>query len=72
MAHLLDDEYLKPFENAVRGRARRAEDRVRELTQGKCPLADWANAHNYFGLRKEKVEGEGEGGATSVTLCKPK
>ena len=61
MAHLLDDEYLKPFENAVRGRARRAEDRVRELTQGKCPLADWANAHNYFGLRKEKVEGEGEG-----------
>ena len=59
MAHLLDDEYLKPFENAVRGRARRAEDRVRELTQGKCPLADWANAHNYFGLRKEKVEGRG-------------
>ena len=59
MAHLLDDEYLKPFENAVRGRARRAEDRVRELTQGKCPLADWANAHNYFGLHKVKAEGRG-------------
>ena len=60
MAHLLDDEYLKPYEAAIRGRARRAADRARELTLGKCSLADWANAHNYYGLRKENVEGEGE------------
>ena len=60
MAHLLDDEYLKPFESAIRGRAQRAADRAAELTQGKCALADWANAHNYYGLRKVKVEGEGE------------
>ena len=60
MAHLLDDGYLGPFEAAIRGRAQRAADRMRELTQGKCSLADWANAHNYYGLRKVKVEGEGE------------
>ena len=57
---LLDDPYLKPFEDAIRGRARRAADRAAELTAGKCSLADWANAHNYYGLRKVKVEGEGE------------
>ena len=60
MAHLLDDGYLKPFEAAIRGRAQRAADRMRELTQGKCSLADWANAHNYYGLHKVEVEGEGE------------
>ena len=54
MAHLLDDGYLKPFEAAIRGRAQRAADRAQELTQGKCSLADWANAHNYYGLHKEK------------------
>ena len=60
MAHLLDDGYLKPFEAAIRGRAQRAADRMQELTQGKCSLADWANAHNYYGLHKVKVRGEGE------------
>ena len=51
MAHLLDDAYLRPFEAAIRGRARRAEDRIRELTGGQS-LVDWANAHNYFGLHR--------------------
>ena len=60
MPHLLDDEYLKPYEDAIRGRAQRAADRANELTQGKRSLADWANAHNYYGLRKVKIEGEGE------------
>ena len=55
MAHLLDDEYLKPFEGAIRGRAQRAIDRMRELTGGKESLADWANAHNYFGLHLESI-----------------
>ena len=58
MAHLLDDEYLKPYEAAIRGRARRAADRARELTLGKCSLADWANAHNYYGLRRDRGSGE--------------
>ena len=60
MAHLLDDGYLKPFEAAIRGRAQRAANRAAELTGGKQSISDWANAHNYFGLRKVKVEGEGE------------
>ena len=51
MAKLLDDEYLKPFESAIRGRAERAMRRLEELTSG-APLADWANAHNYFGLHR--------------------
>lgn len=54
MAHLLDDIFLRPFEGAIRGRARRAEDRIRELTGGKTSLSDWANAHNYFGLHRVK------------------
>ena len=51
MARLLDDEYLKPFENAIRGRAEHALARARELTGGKS-LADWASAHEYFGLHR--------------------
>ena len=54
MTHLLDDIFLRPFEGAIRGRAKRAEDRIRELTGGKQSLGDWANAHNYFGLHREK------------------
>ena len=53
MAHLLDDLYLKPYERAIRGRSRHAFDRADELTQGKCTLADWANAHNYYGLHRD-------------------
>ena len=49
MAHLLDDEYLRPFEAAVRGRAEHAFARAEELTGGKIALADWASAHEYFG-----------------------
>ena len=52
MAHLLDDGYLKPYEAAIRGRAQRAADRLQELTQGRCSLSDWANAHNYYGLHR--------------------
>ena len=52
MKHLLDDTFLVPYEAAVRGRARRAFDRAAELTQGKSSLADWANAHRYYGLHR--------------------
>ena len=57
MAHLLDDGYLKPYEDAIRGRAQRAADRMQELTQGKCSLSDWANAHNYYGLHRDQGSG---------------
>ena len=60
MAHLLDDPLLKPYEAAIRGRAQHAFDRAEELTQGRCSLGDWANAHNYYGLHKVEVEVEGE------------
>ena len=51
MSHLLDDPYLKDFAGAITGRARRALDRAAELTDLKR-LADWANAHEYFGLHR--------------------
>ena len=54
MAHLLDDTYLKPFEEAIRGRAANAARRASELTGGEGTLADWANAHIYFGLHRVK------------------
>ncbi len=52
MARLLDDPYLKPFEAAIRGRAQHAFDRAGELTAGKCSLAAWASAHEYYGLHR--------------------
>ncbi len=52
MPHLLDDAWLKPYEQAIRGRAARAQARVRELTGGAMSLADWASAHEYYGLHK--------------------
>ena len=57
MSHLLDDEYLKPFEAAVRGRSEHAYARAMELTQGKSSLADWASAHEYYGLHKKPRSG---------------
>ena len=71
MAHLLDDGYLKPFEEAVRGRAQHAFDRADQLTQRKCSLADWANAHEYYGLHltgREWVFREWAPHATSMWL----
>ena len=52
MPRLLDDEYLKPFEGAIRGRAQHARDRADELTGGHESLSDWASAHEYYGLHK--------------------
>ena len=55
MTHLLDDAYLRPYETAIRGRAANAARRAQELTGGES-LADWANAHHYFGLHKESCK----------------
>ena len=54
MARLLDDAYLKPFEKAIRGRAEHAYARARELTCGAESLADWAQAHEFYGLHRTK------------------
>ena len=53
MTHLLDDPFLKPFETAIRGRAKRASDRMASLVAKGQSLGEWANAHNYFGLHRE-------------------
>ncbi len=52
MPHLLDDPWLKPYEQAVRGRALRALARMRDLTGGKTSLSEWASAHEYYGLHR--------------------
>ena len=49
---MLDDTYLAPFADAIRGRAEHARARADELTGGKIPLADWASAHEYYGLHR--------------------
>ena len=49
MARLLDDPFLLPYAEAIRGRAQRADDRLAELTNGQS-LVDWANAHQFYGL----------------------
>lgn len=54
MAKLLDDDYLKPFETAIRGRAMNAFARANQLTGGKTSLADWASAHEYYGLHRTR------------------
>jgi 1,4-alpha-glucan branching enzyme len=54
MAKLLDDVYLRPYEEAIRGRAMHAFARARELTAGKRPLAEWASAHEYYGLHRTR------------------
>ena len=54
MAKLLDDDYLRPFEEAIRGRAMNAYARANQLTGGKTPLADWAAAHEYYGLHRTR------------------
>ena len=52
--HLLDDPYLAPYAEAVRGRAARARARAAGLLAGGASLSDWASAHEYFGLHRSK------------------
>ena len=50
MAKLLDDGYLSPYASIIRGRSQRAYAKAEELTQGRSSLAEWASAHEYYGL----------------------
>ena len=45
-----DDPWLKPYEQAIAGRHQDAVNKEFELTGGNSSLADFANAHNYYGL----------------------
>ena len=71
MAKLLDDGYLSPYVSIIKARSRRAFARAEELTQGKSSLADWASAHEYYGLHfngKRWIFREWAPNATSMWL----
>ena len=51
-SHLLDDPYLSPHANEVKTRAALADARARALTGGRTSLAEWASAHEYYGLHR--------------------
>ena len=49
---LLDDPYLAPFADAIRERAANARARAAALAAPGQSLADWASAHEYYGLHR--------------------
>lgn len=51
-AHLMDDPYLAPFAEIIHKRAALAEQRADELSRGPGSLAEFACAHEYYGLHK--------------------
>ena len=53
--HLLDDPYLQPYAEAIRGRVARADWRAKELSRNAASLADFASAHEYYGLHKGRT-----------------
>lgn len=70
---LKKDEWLSPFADAINGRHKDAINKEKDLLSGGAKsLADFANAHNYFGLHRLKdgswVFREWAPHATGVTL----
>lgn len=47
-----NDEWLRPYEDAIKGRHEHALYKVGELTGGKGSLSDFADGHLYFGLHR--------------------
>jgi 1,4-alpha-glucan branching enzyme len=47
---LKSDSYLTPFSDQIRHRLEHIEETEHRLTQGKTSIADFASAHEYFGL----------------------
>ena len=45
-----NDPWLEPYADAITGRHRAALDTEKRLTQAAGSLADFANAHKYFGM----------------------
>ena len=52
IARLQDDPYLAPYLGAIRRRAGAAETRARQLAQAPGSLAEFACAHEYYGLHR--------------------
>ena len=51
---LRNDPWLEPYAEAIRGRHQDALRREKELVKGSRSLDGFANAHNYFGLHRDK------------------
>jgi 1,4-alpha-glucan branching enzyme len=50
---VMNDPWLEPFEQAIRGRHDHALWKISQLTRnGKKTLSDFASGHLYFGLHK--------------------
>jgi len=49
-----EDEWLAPYEDAIRGRHDHAVWKINQLTGGSGSLSDFANGHAYFGLHRTK------------------
>lgn len=69
---LRNDPWLEPFEGAIEGRHEDAIRKEKELLTASKSLSDFANAHNYFGLHREKdgswVFREWAPNATAISL----
>jgi len=52
ISRLQDDPYLAPYLDTVRRRAGLADARAKQLAQGPGSLAEFACAHEYYGLHK--------------------
>ena len=51
---IVHDEWLRPYEHAIRGRHDHALWKISQLTQnGKRSLSDFATGHLYYGLHKQ-------------------
>ena len=51
---IANDEWLAPYEEAIRGRHEHAVWKINQLTQnGKKKLSDFATGHLYYGLHKQ-------------------
>lgn len=72
---LKNDPYLAPYKDQIYKRLRHIEDRAAELTKGTVTLANWALAHEYFGLHQcgnEWVFREWAPNATALFLLSQK
>ncbi len=51
-ARLLDDPWLQPYQAVIERRMHRAMSLERQLAQGPGSLAEFANAHEFYGLHR--------------------
>ena len=69
---LKNDQWLAPYAPAIEGRHEDALRKLKDLTAATGSLSDFANAHKYFGLHRQKdgswVFREWAPNASAITL----